>query len=170
MNDVSIAALLIGGVIGIFLQFLVVRFERWRVSNSKPLHGTWYEILPTFQGLAERVDKLKIVQDGNRISGRAKRIWPKTENNRRWRFEGYVTDTRLIGFFYINDKKIDPASYQPIIMVQDPEARGKALWQGHYFRPEYESSDDIISGNLQLGEMWWQREKPKVVEGKIAEN
>ena len=157
---ISVLELTIGGIIGIILQYLVIRIDRWWSSKSKAMHGVWYEILPPFQGLTERIDKIRLQQNGNRLTGRAWRISPVDENNRTWHFEGYVSGNKLMGFFYIDDKGIDPSSYIPVIMVRDTHSRYEAVWRGHYYRPEYENDEDIISGDVATGEMWWQRSNP----------
>ena len=157
----SVFELTLGGIIGIILQFLVIRIEQWWTSKSKEMHGIWYEVLPPFQGLSERVDKVKLQQSGNRISGKAWRLSPKDESNRSWHFEGYISGNRLIGFFFIDDKGIDPSSYVPVIMVRDHHSRHEAVWRGHYYRPEYEKDEDIVSGDIAAGLMWWQRSPPQ---------
>lgn len=160
MGIISTTEIVIGAIIGIMLQYIVIKIERWLSSKSKPMHGTWYEVLPSFQGLPERIDKISLTQKGNLVNGKAYRIYPKEEKQRKWKFHGYVNGNKLIGFFYILDTGIDPSSYIPIIMVRDKQSRHEAIWKGIYYRPEFEDEQQIIDGNLDTGAMWWQRSKP----------
>lgn len=47
-------------------------------------------------------------------------------------------------------------------MARDTSSRHEAIWRGHYYRPEYESYENIISGNVERGQMWWQRSNPRL--------
>jgi hypothetical protein len=166
ITNISIEELVVGaivsGIIGMILQQIVIKFNKYLDSESKPMHGDWYEILPAYQGLPERIDLIILRQYGNIVTGKAKRISPKQENKRKWYFYGYVSGNRLIGFFYILNKGIDPSSYIPIILARDIHSRHEAIWRGVYYRPEYESDESIINGTMETGSMWWQKTNPKI--------
>jgi hypothetical protein len=151
---------LIGAVIGAALQYATIVASLYWQSRRGEWHGTWHEVLPPFNGLQERWDKIVLKQAGHRLSGTARRIHPATETNRRWRFEGYVAGSRMIGFFYLLDKKIDPASYVPVVMMRDEHSRHETIWRGFYLRPAFMSEDDILEGKATGGTMWWQRTHP----------
>lgn len=156
--------LLAGGVIGALLsgvlQYFVMRAYDYWESLKGEWHGTWYEVLPSYQGLPERWDLLSLTQRGNRVRGTAKRIVPVDEKKRRWKFEGYASGNKLIGFFYLTNLKIDPSSYIPVVMLRDRHSRHECVWRGFYLRPEFMSEDDILEGMACGGKMWWQRSKP----------
>ena len=160
MNNISMIDVLVGGTVGMLLQYVVIKFNQYLGSKSKVMHGTWYEVLPKFQGLPERVDKIKLWQEGNLIHGKAWRISPENESKRKWLFSGFISGNKLIGFFYILDNTIDPSSYIPIVMTRDIHVRHESVWRGIYYRPEFESDNNIIEGQLTPGIMWWQRTNP----------
>jgi hypothetical protein len=162
MAEIHWVDLFLGGVIAMILQYFVVLLARWWESRKGEWHGTWYEIIPSYQGLPERWDKVHFIQRGNLISGSAQRFVPAEEKERHWQYEGYVSGDRMIGFYYIKDQKIDPASYGPVIMARDPRSRHEAVWRGVYVRPQFTSDGEIFDGNIQFGEMWWQRSDPNV--------
>lgn len=155
-----IVGAIVGAIFGSILQSIVTAYSRFRRSRKGEWHGKWYEVLPPFQGLPERWDEIEIRQDGNRLSGTARRISPLRETKRKWVFEGYVSGSRMIGFFYLTDQKIDPASYVTVIMARDSHARHEAVWRGFYTRPEFLSPDAIAHGESNTGIMWWQRSHP----------
>jgi hypothetical protein len=162
MFEVRWPEIVAGGVVAMTLEYLVAFVLRWWESRQGEWHGTWYEVLPSYQGLPERWDKVRITQRGNRLTGSAKRITPLDEKKRRWGFEGYVAGDKMIGFFYLKNRKIDPSSYTPVIMARDVHSRHETVWRGTYSRPQFIAEADIFSGRIESGEMWWQRSRPDV--------
>src|SRR4051812_23441361 len=111
MQQINWIEITVGGFVGMVLQYLVVVIVRWWESRRGEWHGVWYEVVPSHDGLPERWDKIRFSQRGNRITGAAERYIPVTENRRRWKYEGYVSGDRMVGFYYITDPKIDVSSY-----------------------------------------------------------
>lgn len=162
MLGLSWPELIAGGIVAMALENLVIFIHAWWESRQSEWHGVWYEVLPSFQGLPERWDIVRIKQHGHRLTGRAKRVTPLDERKRKWGFEGYVSGDRMIGFFYLKNRKIDPSSFTPVIMARDVHSRHEAIWRGIYYRPQYASENDIFSGEIESGSMWWQRSNPAV--------
>ena len=160
MGSVNYIEIVVGVIIGLFFQYLITYIGNYRKSIKGSWHGTWYEIIPPQHDLSERWDRVKIQQDGPILKGTAKRVYPKEEKVRTYKFEGYTDSDRMIGFFYIDDQRIDQSSFIPITLVRDKGERNESVWRGSYTWPAYSSAEDIMSGNLKTGFVWWQRTHP----------
>jgi hypothetical protein len=151
----------VGVVLGFILKPVLTHIVKYLRSCTSEWHGTWYEIIPEQHDLSERWDLIEIRQDGDTLTGTAKRIRPVTEKNRLYSFQGYTDGDRMIGFFALaNRRKLDPASYIPITLIKD-ENNG-TVWRGSYTWPAYSTGDDIVRGTVKTGYTWWQRDNPKI--------
>lgn len=153
-----------GVVVGILLA-LVVLYVIWPslkrfLARNNYWSGSWYEIIPEQHGIPERIDLLRLTQIGHRVSGDAIRISPIAENKRTWYFEGFATENRIVGFFYLKSVAIDPASYIPTTLTRDKHPRTVSVWRGYYTWPAMSEDKEIIAGGAKTGIVVWQKHMP----------
>jgi hypothetical protein len=161
LGDIKYLDLIVSLVLGMILQVIVIYITDYFKSLNGGWHGKWYEIIPEQHDIEERIDVIRIRQNGSLLTGTARRIYPGNEKKRIYKFSGYSDGERMVGFFYLINQKLDPSSYIPITLIRDRNKRHGAVWRGSYTWPAHSTEGEIINGVMKTGFVWWQRESPK---------
>lgn len=157
MPDLDLANALLGAVVGLGLQWTAVGANVWRQSRHQELSGVMYQTIPPSGGKGLRHDIYRIRQSGQRLQGRAERVYPSSESTARWKMTGYSHGNTVVFSFYPSDPKRDASSYGAAVLHRNPNITDCAVWQGYYARPGMHGFDAITNAEVARYPLLWQR-------------
>lgn len=158
----DLIAALLGAVAGLFLQAIGAGLVALHQYTRQEFSGTIYAILPPSGGKAQRIEKMRVRQHGQRIQVKIKRISPPSEQGRHWKMAGYTHGNLIVGTFSTTAPRIDPSSYGVIVLHRDPNVKECGVWRGYYVRPDLYGIQAITTADITRYPLIWQQMNPAI--------
>lgn len=101
-------------VVGAFaLGFVVSRTLPWfyRKIRRGNLSGTWYQVIPSWEGEPEKLDLVECVHYRDTITGKIRRLKPENQRYKSWEFTTKIRRNLIFGIFLSDDVRKNPGSY-----------------------------------------------------------
>ena len=157
----TVVSAILGAAATIAIQALFAWLVYLRESRVGEFTGDWYAILPASGGKTERRELMHVRQRRQVLRVRIERYFPPEESGRKWKMLAYLHGNILIGVFHTTAPKNDPSSYGAIVLHRDSLVKDCSVWRGYYARPDSNSLQEIISGNVERHPIVWQHISPE---------
>ena len=155
----AVLSVIVAAILGVIWVKFSGTIKDLLAQRRGEIRGHWFGILPQVGDAPERIDKYRLRQRGQRLSGDIQRVRPNGRKG-KWKISGYMHGSVVVCVFHTKTPGNDPSSYGVICVHRVPGLGEEGLYRGYYTRPEFEAFERFREGSLTTRPIIWQRKHP----------